>query len=105
MQLYRLNWWSRFSKEPRIDLVIPLETSEAVNCDLSHNSDNLQMSWWCKVALWICGLSSSTHGPIASEKEDSEMISLKEKPIWRNVCNVNAIVLLTVNVFLWGYWA
>lgn len=105
VQLYRLTWWSRYSQEPRIDLTSPQVTSAALNSDLRPDSDSLPDPWWQRAALWLCGLTSSSSGSVSPVNENSELNSLQEQPIWRNVCNVNALLLLTVNVFLWGYWA
>lgn len=103
MQLYRLTWWSRYSQEPRVDLTGPQMTSD-LNSDLSSDSDHLPDSWWWRAALWLCGLTGPDSGtaPLAT---DSELNSLQEEPLWKRVCNVNALLLLAVNVFLWGYMA
>lgn len=34
-----------------------------------------------------------------------ELTSIAEEPLWRTVCDVNAILLLALNIFLWGYFA
>ncbi|XP_039979195.1 LOW QUALITY PROTEIN: sodium/glucose cotransporter 4-like [Xiphias gladius] len=101
--LYRLTWWSRYSQEPRVDLTGPQMTSD-LNSDLSSDSDHLPDSWWWRAALWLCGLTGPDSGtaPLAT---DSELNSLQEEPLWKRVCNVNALLLLAVNVFLWGYMA
>ncbi|KAE8293770.1 Sodium/glucose cotransporter 4 [Larimichthys crocea] len=103
--LYRLTWWSRYSQEPRLDLAGHQMTSDPVNSDLSPDSDHLPDSWWQRAALWLCGLTGSYSGSVSPVIENSELNSLKEKPFWRRVCNVNALLLVTVNVFLWGYFA
>ncbi|KAK2815967.1 hypothetical protein Q5P01_026434 [Channa striata] len=89
--LYRLTWWSRYSQEPRIDLTGPGMTSDRVNPD--------------HTALWVCGLTGSATAPAALTTENCELNSLHEEPLWRQVCNINALLLLAVNVFLWGYFA
>ncbi|KAF0873936.1 SC5A9 protein, partial [Crocuta crocuta] len=33
------------------------------------------------------------------------LTSIAEEPLWSAVCDVNAVLLLAVNVFLWGYFA
>ncbi|KAM9357983.1 sodium/glucose cotransporter 4 [Symphorus nematophorus] len=103
--LYRLTWWSRHSQEPRIDLTGPGTTSDAVNSDPNSDSERLPDSWWRRVALWLCGLTGSSSGSLPPVTENRELTSLKEKPLWRRVCDVNALLLLAVNVFLWGYFA
>ncbi|KAM8746250.1 sodium/glucose cotransporter 4 isoform 1-T1 [Acanthopagrus schlegelii] len=103
--LHRLTWWSRYSQEPRIDLSGPQVTSNPVLSDLSPDSDSLSGSWWCRAALRLCGLTGSSSESLSPVTESSELNSLQEEPLWRQVCNVNALLLLTINVFLWGYFA
>lgn len=58
--------------------------------------------------MWLCGLSEAPKLELSREEQlamEKKLTSIEEKPIWRNVCNVNAIILLTANVFLWGYFA
>ncbi|XP_029285230.1 sodium/glucose cotransporter 4 isoform X2 [Cottoperca gobio] len=95
--LYRLTWWSRYSHEHRIDLTGSQMTSDPVN------SDRLPESWCRRAALRLCGLTASSSG--SESPVISELNSLQEEPLWRKVCNVNALLLLAVNVFLWGYFA
>lgn len=99
-QLYRLTWCSRHSQEPRVDLQGPQMTS-----DCSPEPSHLPNSRWCRGVLCLCGLTESSLGSSPPVTENSGLISIQEKPLWRRVCNVNALLLLTVNVFLWGFWA
>ncbi|KAM7388790.1 hypothetical protein PAMP_024939 [Pampus punctatissimus] len=103
--LYRLTWWSRHSQEHRIDLAGPWMTSDPVNLDPSHDSDRLPDPWWRRAALWLCGLTGPSSGSASAVTENNKLNSLHEDPLWGKVCNVNALLLLTVNVFLWGYFA
>ncbi|XP_029683761.1 sodium/glucose cotransporter 4-like isoform X2 [Takifugu rubripes] len=105
--LYRLTWWSRFSQKHRVDLVNQVVTTETLDLEPTNDSEEepkKPVPCWRRAALVICGLSGSGSGPVAPEKENSELNSLQEKPLWRNVCNINALLLLTINVFLYGYW-
>ncbi|XP_044054929.1 sodium/glucose cotransporter 4 isoform X3 [Siniperca chuatsi] len=103
--LYRLTWWSRYSQEPRIDLTGPRMISDPVNSELNPDSVRLPHSWWQRAALWLCGLTGSSSGSVSPVMENGELNSLQEEPLWRRVCNVNALLLLAVNVFFWGYFA
>ncbi|KAM6938218.1 sodium/glucose cotransporter 4 isoform 1-T1 [Lycodopsis pacificus] len=98
--LYRLTWWSRHSRETRIDLTGPPLTS-----DPSRDSERLPESCWLRGALRLCGLTGPSSASVAPAVEDSELNSLQEEPLWRRVCDVNGLLLLAVNVFLWGYFA
>ncbi|KAM8889237.1 sodium/glucose cotransporter 4 [Synchiropus picturatus] len=102
--LYRLTWWSRYSLEERIDLVDTCLPTSA-SSDRGSDADNSQQSCWRKAGLWICGLTGQKSGAPSSPAVDNKLNSLQEVPLWRTVCNVNALILLTLNVFLWGYFA
>lgn len=80
-------------------------TSDQVDSNLSSESEQLQESTWKKIVLWLCGLASSRSESAAPVIQNSERNFLQEKSLWRIVCNVNALLLLVVNVFLWGYFA
>uniref|UniRef100_A0A8C3RYU7 Sodium/glucose cotransporter 4 n=1 Tax=Chelydra serpentina TaxID=8475 RepID=A0A8C3RYU7_CHESE len=62
---------------------------------------------WKKLYFWFCGISSSP-GPTLTEEEkavlERKLTSIVEKPLSRTACNINAIILLAINVFLWGYF-
>uniref|UniRef100_A0A668TAR8 Solute carrier family 5 member 9 n=1 Tax=Oreochromis aureus TaxID=47969 RepID=A0A668TAR8_OREAU len=103
--LHRLTWWSRHSLEPRMDLSSLQITSDQVDSNLSSESEQLQESTWKKIVLWLCGLASSRSESAAPVTQNSERNFLQEKSLWRIVCDVNALLLLVVNVFLWGYFA
>lgn len=58
--------------------------------------------------MWLCGLSDAPKPELNREEQlaiEKKLTSIEEENIWRNVCNINAIILLTANVFLWGYFA
>nr|XP_015211386.1 PREDICTED: sodium/glucose cotransporter 4 isoform X2 [Lepisosteus oculatus] len=112
--LIRLTWWTRGSQAPRIDLEdpwAPVSTPDPSRPSLEdkESPQGTDVSCWKRVGLWFCGLSSSQAKPQVSLDErqvlEKKLTSIREDPVWRNVCNVNAIILLTVNVFLWGYFA
>lgn len=58
--------------------------------------------------LWLCGLSSGPRASLSPEEKaalEQRLTSIEEKPLWKHVCDVSAILLLAVNVFLWAYFA
>uniref|UniRef100_A0A8C6ZT40 Solute carrier family 5 member 9 n=1 Tax=Nothoprocta perdicaria TaxID=30464 RepID=A0A8C6ZT40_NOTPE len=62
---------------------------------------------WKMLYFWFCGLSSSPVPKLSQEERavlERKLTSIEEKPLWKNVCNINAILLLAINVFLWGYF-
>ncbi|MGH0174715.1 UNVERIFIED_CONTAM: hypothetical protein FKN15_068930 [Acipenser sinensis] len=62
--------------------------------------------WRC--ISWFCGMGSS-QDPEPSEEEVAEaskqLPDISEDPFWKNVVNTNAIIMMVVAVFLWGYYA
>lgn len=58
--------------------------------------------------MWLCGLSHVAKQEMSEEERQAlerKLTSIEEDHTWKTVCNVNALILLTVNVFLWGYFA
>uniref|UniRef100_A0A7N6AQQ4 Solute carrier family 5 member 9 n=1 Tax=Anabas testudineus TaxID=64144 RepID=A0A7N6AQQ4_ANATE len=75
-------------------------------CILYNSFHKTSSKSWCRrTFLWLCGLTGTTTGSAPPLTENSELNSLHEEPLWRRICNVNALLLLAVNVFLWGYFA
>ncbi|XP_012970277.1 sodium/glucose cotransporter 4 [Mesocricetus auratus] len=65
-------------------------------------------SWGKWLWSWFCGLSGAPQQALsAAEKAalEKKLTSIEEEPLWRHVCNINAIILLAINIFLWGYFA
>lgn len=57
--------------------------------------------------LWFCGLSTGPTPTLSPEERaalQQRLTSIEEKALWKTVCDVNAILLLTINVFLWAYF-
>ncbi|MEE6495454.1 hypothetical protein FKM82_002058 [Ascaphus truei] len=64
-------------------------------------------SLWKKVYFWFCGISSHPEVQISKEEQQTlqrKLTNIEEKPFWRRVCDINAVVLIAINVFLWGYF-
>ncbi|KAI5095110.1 sodium/glucose cotransporter 4 [Silurus meridionalis] len=109
--LIRLTWWTRHSKQERVDMEDLWATSPTAAP--SHPASDPEMNmerrvWWRRVGMWLCGLSEAPKPELSQEEQlamEKKLTSIEEEPIWRNVCNINAIILLTANVFLWGYFA
>uniref|UniRef100_A0A8C3RWQ3 Solute carrier family 5 member 9 n=1 Tax=Chelydra serpentina TaxID=8475 RepID=A0A8C3RWQ3_CHESE len=122
-KLASLTWWTRHRKAPAIDLVSYKSESAEVNPSVGE-SDGDEPTWenvdsgskehGGRLAgsskylyFWFCGISSSP-GPTLTEEEkavlERKLTSIVEKPLSRTACNINAIILLAINVFLWGYF-
>ncbi|XP_044000096.1 sodium/glucose cotransporter 1-like [Gambusia affinis] len=104
--LHRLCWSLRDSTEERVDL----EQDDWVNYeeDEKKMEEPEEEPGFCKKAVMcFCGLEK-TKGPKMTKEEEAEMkrklTDTTEEPLWRNVVNANAIILLTVAVFFHGYF-
>ncbi|TSN76552.1 Sodium/glucose cotransporter 4 [Bagarius yarrelli] len=109
--LIRLTWWTRHSKKERIDLKdlwanTPTSASSYAASDPEQNME--KPGCWRQVGMWLCGQSETSNPELSREEQlalDKKLTSIEEEPIWRNVCNINALILISANVFLWGYFA
>ncbi|XP_052510622.1 solute carrier family 5 member 4 [Budorcas taxicolor] len=107
VHLYHLCWALRNSTEERIDLDIEEERHE--EADDGVDSDNPEETRGClrKAYDLFCGLQRK--GPKLSKEEEAaqkkQLADTSEKPLWRTVVNINAIILLAVAVFVHGYFA
>uniref|UniRef100_A0A8J8YA94 Solute carrier family 5 member 4 n=1 Tax=Callithrix jacchus TaxID=9483 RepID=A0A8J8YA94_CALJA len=106
VHLYRLCWALRNSTEERID--IDAEEKSQKETEDGVDEDYPEQSRGClkKTYDLFCGLQK---GPKLT-KEEEEALSKKltdtsERPLWRTVVNINAILLLAVVVFIHGYYA
>ncbi|XP_007567032.1 sodium/glucose cotransporter 1-like [Poecilia formosa] len=104
--LHRLCWSLRDSTEERIDL----EQDDWVNYeeDEKNMEEPEEEPGFCKKAVMcFCGLEK-TKAPKMTKEEEAEMkkklTDTTEEPLWRNVVNANAIILLAVAVFFHGYF-
>ncbi|XP_051480813.1 sodium/glucose cotransporter 4 [Apus apus] len=119
-KLARLTWWTRHRKAPDIDLKNYKSEAAQINpanreSDLVESADSgtaeeaaPELPCWKKLYLWFCGLSTGPATSLSQEEKaalERRLTSIEEKPLWKNVCNVNAILLLTINVFLWAYFS
>ncbi|KAJ6653394.1 hypothetical protein lerEdw1_009295 [Lerista edwardsae] len=130
--LHRLVFSLRHSKEERIDLDTEeedvakqreaarqqhqAETAATRNGRL-ENALEVEDSkaappsgWLCRCMGWFCGMGTSSQDqPEPSPEEKAEELrhqtDITEPPTWRRVVNVNAIIMMALAVFLWGYYA
>nr|XP_008114551.1 PREDICTED: sodium/glucose cotransporter 4 isoform X1 [Anolis carolinensis] len=121
--LDRLTWWTRHSKTPQHDVEDHicqsarmtstkrengLDTMKTENGDLVYTDHSeVEHPCWKKVYFWFCGISDTPKPTLTMEEEaalERKLTSIKEEPLWKALCNVNALVLLAINIFLWGYF-
>uniref|UniRef100_A0AAY4AGI9 Sodium/glucose cotransporter 1 n=1 Tax=Denticeps clupeoides TaxID=299321 RepID=A0AAY4AGI9_9TELE len=125
IHLYRLCWSLRNTTEERVDLEADDWTEQQKDSSMDieggkwfcgteynvfhHFTEPKEEPGFCKKALnWFCGFEQSK-GPELSPEELAEiqkkLTDTTEKPMWRNVVNANAIILLCVCVFFHGFFA
>uniref|UniRef100_A0A3P9MA95 Sodium/glucose cotransporter 1 n=1 Tax=Oryzias latipes TaxID=8090 RepID=A0A3P9MA95_ORYLA len=107
--LYRLCFSLRNRTEERVDL----EQDDWVGGDDDNESiddkDSHKEPGACKKALMcFCGLEDNK-APKLSPEEEAELkrklTDTTEVPLWKNVVNANAVILLCVAVFFHGFFA
>ncbi|KAL0965570.1 hypothetical protein UPYG_G00283060 [Umbra pygmaea] len=108
--LHRLCWQLRNSTEERVDLELDnwTENQESDSKDNESNIEPTEEPGCCKkMLLSFCGLEKS-NAPKLTEEQQAELqrklTDTSEKPLWRNVVNANAIILLAVCVFFHGFY-
>ncbi|XP_054372785.1 sodium/glucose cotransporter 1 isoform X3 [Molothrus aeneus] len=110
VHLHRLCWALRHSKEERIDLDADEEQDRAdEKDDESVNEENQEEPGCCRKAYnWFCGLDQQKGPKLSKEEEEAlkrKLTDTSEVPLWRNIVNINGIILLTVAVFCHAYFA
>uniref|UniRef100_A0A3Q2R401 Sodium/glucose cotransporter 1 n=1 Tax=Fundulus heteroclitus TaxID=8078 RepID=A0A3Q2R401_FUNHE len=104
--LHRLCWSLRNSTEERVDI----EKDDWVNHeeDEMDTEESEEEPGLCKKAVMcFCGLEKTKAVKLTPEEEEElkkKLTDTTEEPLWRNVVNINAIILLCVAVFFHGYF-
>ncbi|XP_067307917.1 sodium/glucose cotransporter 2 [Pseudorasbora parva] len=116
--LHRLVFTLRYSKEERVDLDWEDEergrkarrgADEKENAMIDDNkSEHGEQSIMMKIIGWFCGISD-TQAPEPTEEEVAEaskqLPDITEEPLWKNIVNANALIMMSVAVYFWGYYA
>jgi hypothetical protein len=59
--------------------------------------------------LWFCGMNSGRAGspppPTEATEAARRLEDISEDPRWTRVVNLNALLMMIVAVFLWGFYA
>uniref|UniRef100_A0A673GU22 Sodium/glucose cotransporter 1 n=1 Tax=Sinocyclocheilus rhinocerous TaxID=307959 RepID=A0A673GU22_9TELE len=105
--LYRLCWSLRNSTEERIDLEEDDWTDDQGSDSVQTEEVRKDPSCWKKAYNWFCGFDQGDAPKLIKEQEaelNMKLTDTTEKPLWRNLVNANAIILLTICVFFHGFF-
>ncbi|XP_045922892.1 sodium/glucose cotransporter 1 isoform X2 [Micropterus dolomieu] len=106
--LYRLCWGLRNCTEERVDLEQDdwVENRDSDYMDVEEPEEEPGL---CKKAVMcFCGLEQKKAPKLSAEEQaelQKKLTDTTEVPLWRNVVNGNAIILLCVAVFCHGFFA
>ncbi|XP_037534438.1 sodium/glucose cotransporter 2 [Nematolebias whitei] len=111
--LHRLVFSLRHSKEERKDLDVekeraPKKAGEKIG---EHNSVVTEAKEEkCGICRWVgglCGLGADSQDRDQEEPEapEPQMPDISEAPVWKHTADANALIMMTVAVFMWGYFA
>ncbi|XP_055511968.1 sodium/glucose cotransporter 1 [Leucoraja erinacea] len=106
--LHRLCWTLRNSTEEREDLGFDDWKNEDTDSKTDVDEDERQdLPCWKKGYNWFCGFGQKAQKLSKEEEEilQKKLTDISEVPLWRNVVNINAIILLSVCVFFWAFYA
>ncbi|OCU01811.1 sodium/glucose cotransporter 1 [Xenopus laevis] len=106
--LYRLCWSLRNSKEEREDLDANDWAAAEEPEDDKEDEEEKKTSCWRKSYNWFCGFDDKKPPKLSEEEKkalEEKMTDTSEAPLWRNVVNINGIILLAVAVFCHAFFA
>ncbi|XP_071393016.1 sodium/glucose cotransporter 2 isoform X4 [Centroberyx affinis] len=103
--LHRLVFSLRHSKEEREDL----DWKDQTDSSLSSVAEQEAKSGICRLVGWFCGVGGSSVAPEPTEQEvpeaSEQLPDISEDPVWKYAVDANALVMMAVAVFMWGYYA
>ncbi|KAI0208915.1 Sodium/glucose cotransporter 4 [Lamellibrachia satsuma] len=130
--LVRLLFWNRNSSEERIDMFEPQSSRarrragagidnpamrydgstgqiEATNgASIEPERDMRDAPCWKRSAYWVCGIEKTPEVELTEDEQralDMKNTSLVEVSTWKRANNINAVILITFAVFVWGFFA
>ncbi|XP_066514885.1 sodium/glucose cotransporter 1 [Hoplias malabaricus] len=107
IHLHRLCWSLRNSKEERVELEADDKIEDHDDTCMEVEEPEPETRCWKKAYNWFCGFEEKK-APKLSKEEEAELkkklTDTSERPLWRNVVNANAIILLVVCVFFHGFF-
>eukprot|EP00064_Thunnus_orientalis_P014191 superscaffoldBa00002435_g14232 len=113
--LHRLVFSLRHSKEERQDLDWEQEERgrrarrEAAERMRENNSNDAvaeeEKSGICHLVGRLCGGGSSQALEEEAPEVSEQLPDISEKPVWKYTVDANALIMMAVAVFMWGYYA
>ncbi|XP_077842145.1 sodium/glucose cotransporter 2 isoform X4 [Macaca mulatta] len=117
--LHRLVFSLRHSKEEREDLDADEQEGSSLPVQNGCPERAMEMdepqapapSFFRQCLLWFCGMSRGGVGsppPLTQEEAVAatrRLEDISEDPSWARVVNLNALLMMAVAVFLWGFYA
>ncbi|XP_001370424.1 sodium/glucose cotransporter 2-like [Monodelphis domestica] len=117
--LHRLVFSLRHSKEEREDLDVderqtgppefPVQNGQLEHAVEIEEPSRAAPSLLRQCLLWFCGMTgsgpSSSTPPSEEATRAQELADITEDPHWARIVNFNALLMMTVAVFLWGFFA
>uniref|UniRef100_A0A3P9LDT4 Sodium/glucose cotransporter 2 n=1 Tax=Oryzias latipes TaxID=8090 RepID=A0A3P9LDT4_ORYLA len=109
--LYRLVFSLRHSKEEREDL--DWEQQEhgrrAKETERQNNAsaviEERKKSVINRMVASLCNMGGNSEEPEELENQEQQMPDISEDPVWKYTVDANALIMMTVAVFMWGYFA
>ncbi|XP_020795862.2 sodium/glucose cotransporter 1 [Boleophthalmus pectinirostris] len=109
--LYRLCWTLRNNTEERIDIEVDdwIDNQDDKKMEIEEKKHENKPGLCKRAILCFCGLEQQKETVKLTAEEEEEMkrklTDTTEVPLWRNVVNANALILLCVAVFFHGFYA
>ncbi|XP_044031137.1 sodium/glucose cotransporter 1 isoform X1 [Siniperca chuatsi] len=106
--LYRLCWSLRNCTEERVDLEQDDWVDNKDSNDMDKEEPEEEPGLCKKAVMCFCGLEQQKAPKLSAEEQaelQKKLTDTTEVPLWRNVVNGNAIILLCVAVFCHGFFA
>ncbi|CAL1529910.1 unnamed protein product [Lymnaea stagnalis] len=111
VHLERLLFWNRYSTRQRVELSeLGDKPKEPMETPKPHHDDYDSLPWYKKAGQWICGIEKMNNPEQQLSAEELRAIeekqtSIHEQTLWRRVLNVNALCLMAIAAFTWGFFA
>ncbi|GAB1604610.1 sodium/glucose cotransporter 5-like, partial [Argonauta hians] len=113
-QLYKITYWTRNSpfRAPSLGNISSvsgnMDNTDVVAPEPPQTEDVKPAKWYTTAFNWICGIEKLVNAPEISEKDKLEMmkksVDTHEKGKWKLCTNINAVILMVLATFVWGFF-